>query len=182
MLLFSAFTHMTEQIRHLVRIANTDLDGLKPVHQSLLKIKGVGVSFSNLVVSLAHIDKNVKMGSLNEEEIVLLDKIIRAPLQNGAPSWMVNRRRDIETNEDKHLIVADLEYAKENDIKRLRKIKTYRGDRHSKGLPTRGQRTRSNFRKNKGKVTLGVQRKKVVAEAAAADKTEKKTEKKKEKK
>ena len=160
------------ELKHLVRIANTDLDGLKPVHKALLKIKGVGVSFSNIVTHLAQVEKNVQMGSLDEEKIKLLDKIIRAPLQNGVPSWMANRRRDIETNEDKHLIGADLDYTKENDIKRLRKIKTYKGERHSKGLPVRGQRTRSNFRKNKGKVTLGVQRKKVL-EAAPAEKKEK---------
>ena len=156
------------EIKHLVRIANTDLDGMKPVHQALLKIKGVGVSFSNMVTGLAQVEKNAQIGALDEEKIKLLDKIIRAPLQNGAPVWMANRRRDFETNENKHLIVADLDYTRENDIKRLRKLKTYKGDRHSKGLPARGQRTRSNFRKNKGKVTLGVQRKKVEAAAPAA--------------
>ncbi len=163
---------MEGQIKHLVRIANTDLDGLKQVHQALLKVKGVSVSFSNMVVSLAHVEKNAQIGLLDEEKIKLLDKIIRAPLENGAPLWMVNRRRDIETNEDKHLIGADLDYANDNDIKRLRKIKTYRGDRHGKGLPVRGQRTRSNFRKNKGKVTLGVHRKKV--EAASDEKKDEK--------
>jgi len=96
---------------------------------------------------------------------------------------MANRRRDLETNENKHLIVADLDYTRENDIKRLRKLKTYKGDRHSKGLPARGQRTRSNFRKNKGKVTLGVQRKKVEAAAhAATEKGEKEGKKEAKKK
>ena len=58
-----------------------------------------------------------------------------------------------------------MSFTQDNDIKMLKKIKSYKGIRHSLGLPVRGQRTRSNFRKNKGKV-MGVKRK----EGAKADK------------
>ncbi len=70
---------------------------------------------------------------------------------------MLNRRRDYETNENKHLVTGDIKFVQDNDIKRLKKIKTYKGVRHILELPVRGQRTKSNFRKNKGKV-LGVKR------------------------
>jgi len=73
---------------------------------------------------------------------------------------MLNRRKDYETGEDKHLLSSDLAFTKDNDIKMLKKIKSYKGMRHAFGLPVRGQRTRSNFRRNKGKVT-GVQKKKI---------------------
>ena len=83
---------------------------------------------------------------------------MKSPLESGMPLWMVNRRRDYEDNKDKHLVTTDLMFTKDNDLKRLKKIKSYRGVRHTQGLPVRGQRTKSNFRKSKGKV-MGVKRK-----------------------
>ena len=76
----------------------------------------------------------------------------------GIPAWLFNRRKDAETGKDKHLLAADLTFQKDNDIKLLQKMKSYRGSRHQAKRPARGQRTRSNFRKNKGKVT-GVKKK-----------------------
>jgi len=71
---------------------------------------------------------------------------------------MLNRRKDYEDGTDKHIILGDLKFTKDNDIKRMKKIKSNKGYRHAWGLPVRGQRTKSNFRKNKGKVT-GVKKK-----------------------
>lgn len=154
------------EVRHLVRIAKTDLKGEKAIAYALTKIKGIGYSFANLACNLAHIDKNQKTGLLTEEQISKINNVIENPIQHNIPSWMFNRQRDFETNTDKHLLTNDLDYTKENDIKRMKKIKVYRGVRHSQGKPVRGQRTRSNFRRNKGKVSLGVQRKKVAASTA----------------
>ena len=61
----------------------------------------------------------------------------------------MNRRKDIDTGKNIHIIGSDLSLQKEFDIKRLKKMKCYRGVRHSTGQPVRGQRTRSHFRKNK---------------------------------
>ena len=145
---------------HLVRIANTDLDGNKQVAMALIKVKGVGFMFANALCKLAHINNQEKMGYLAQNKIELLDDILKNPIKYECPSWLFNRRKDYETGEDKHLLKGDLDFQKSNDIKRLRMIRSYRGSRHAAGLPTRGQKTRSNFRKNKGKVT-GVQRKKL---------------------
>lgn len=145
-----------EQLKYLVRIAQTDLDGKKPIGYSLLKIKGVGFSLSNAVCNLANVDKNQKTGSLTEQEIKKMDEIIKNPYKYKIPIWLFNRRKDIESGKDMHLITTDLIFAKENDIKRMKRIKSYRGIRHSLGLPVRGQRTKSNFREKKGKVKLGV--------------------------
>lgn len=161
------------ELKHLVRIANTDLDGTKPLRHALLKIRGVGCSFANMVCSFSGIDPTAKTGYLADEQVALLTKIVTNPIQSGAPVWMLNRRRDYETNDNKHLLLSDISFVQENDIKRLKKIKAYKGIRHSYGQPVRGQRTRSNFRRNKGKVHLGVQRKKVTAQ------TEKPAEEKK---
>ncbi len=149
-----------EEFKHLVRIANTDLDGNKKIADAMRKIKGINFAFSNMICKLVGVDKAKKTGNLLDSEIKKLDEAVRRPEGFGAPSWMLNRRRDYETGKDKHLLSSDLALTKDNDIKMLKKIKSYRGMRHAFGLPVRGQRTRSNFRRNKGKVT-GVQKKKV---------------------
>jgi len=149
-----------EEFKHLVRIANTDLDGNKKIADAMRKIKGINFAFSNMVCNLVGVDKTKKTGNLLDSEIKKLDEAVRKPDQFGAPSWMLNRRNDYETGKDKHLLSSDLAFTKDNDIKMLKKIKSYRGMRHAFGLPVRGQRTRSNFRRNKGKVT-GVQKKKI---------------------
>ncbi|RMF06610.1 30S ribosomal protein S13 [Candidatus Woesearchaeota archaeon] len=151
---------MADDFKHIIRVANTDLDGSKPIYHALTKIKGVSVMFANMLCKLAGIDIQKKAGTLLDAEVNKLNEIIKDPAAHGAPSWMLNRRKDYETGLDKHLVQADLQFSKESDIRRLKKIKSYRGVRHQAGLPLRGQRTKSNFRKNKGRGSLGVQRKK----------------------
>jgi small subunit ribosomal protein S13 len=158
-----------KDFKHLVRIANTDVDGKKQIVQALLKIKGIGFMYSNAICTVASIDKRAKAGYLTDEQVNKLTEVILNPTSNSIPSWMFNRRKDVETGEDKHLITADLDFTKGNDIKMMKKIRSYKGVRHSFGLPVRGQRTKANFRKNKGKVSLGVQRKKVGAPDAKKD-------------
>lgn len=147
------------EVKYIVRIYNTDLNGEKPLFHGLTKIKGVGVMTANMVCNLLNLDRNKKVGLLSDEEVEKINNFLKDPKSHGAPSWMMNRRKDYETGEDKHLLTTDLQLVKQDDIKRLRKIKSYRGTRHGLRLPLRGQRTKSNFRKNKGKVT-GVKRKK----------------------
>lgn len=148
-----------DQIKYIVRVANTDLDGKKGLGIALTKIKGIGRVFSNAVCTIAGIDPLIKAGSLTPEQLNKITSIVNNPSEYKFPSWMLNRREDYETGEDKHIITADLSFTKDNDIKRLKKIKSYRGMRHAWSLPVRGQRTKSNFRRNKGKVQ-GVARKK----------------------
>ena len=148
-----------KEFKHIVRIANTDLDGNKSIYHALRKVKGINFMFSHMVCALAGIDKHKKAGYLSEEEINRISEVIKNPLKFGAPEYMLNRRFDYTTGESTHLIGGDLKFTVESDIKRMKMIKCYRGIRHALGLPVRGQRTRSNFRKNKGKV-LGVQRRK----------------------
>ena len=155
-----------KDFKHLVRIANTDLQGEKTIGYTLRNIKGIGFQFANMICALAGIDKTKKTGDLSDIEIKKIDEFIADPIKAGAPIWMVNRRKDYEDNSNKHLLTSDLTFTQDNDIKRMKKIKCYRGMRHAYGLPIRGQRTKSNFRKSKGKV-MGVKRK----GGAAASKT-----------
>ncbi|MEM4267662.1 MAG: 30S ribosomal protein S13 [Candidatus Woesearchaeota archaeon] len=161
------------EIKHLVRIMNTDLDGRKPIYYALTRIKGVGYNYARAMCHYAGIEMEKKCGLLTDEEIQKLESIIKSPARYNVPSWLFNRRKDYETGEDKHLLTSELEFMKNNDIRRLKKIKAYRGVRHMFGLPARGQRTRSNFRKNKGK-PMGVLRSKVAKAQAVAKEESKK--------
>jgi len=139
------------EFKHRVRIANTDLKGEKHILVAMTKIKGVSVMYANMALALAKVSKTKKTGDLTDKEIEKIDTILKDPLAFNAPEWLLNRRKDYETGENMHLLNADLSLQKDNDVKRLKKIKSYRGLRHQWGLPVRGQRTKSNFRKQKGK-------------------------------
>ena len=143
--------------RHIVRIANVDIPGEKALRFALKKIKGVGINFADSICIIAKVDRQKKTGNLSDEEIVRLNEIVNAPQDKGIPAWMLNRRKDYETGADMHMHTGTLNYVQDNDLKRLKKIKTLRGMRHQRKLPVRGQRTRSNFRKSKGKV-VGVRK------------------------
>ena len=145
-----------KDFRYFVRIANTDLDGNKKISQALTKIKGVGFMFANMLCNIAGIDKDTKTGYMKDDRVKKIDEILNDPGKYNAPSWMLNRRKNYEDGKDYHIITGNLSFAEENDIKRMKRIRSYRGIRHGMGLPVRGQRTKSNFRKNKGKVSLGV--------------------------
>jgi small subunit ribosomal protein S13 len=139
--------------RYIIRVANTDLNGEKPIALALCKIKGIHHMFASALCYVAGIDKRKKAGDLSDAEEKQLNDLIRNPAKAGIPEWMLNRRNDVETGETMHLIGSDIAFTKDNDIKRQKKLKTYKGIRHAAGLPVRGQRTKSNFRKNKKKGT-----------------------------
>ena len=132
----------------VVRILSKDIEGGMDVYVGLSKIKGISWAVANAVCKILEIDKKRKIGSLTEEEIKKITDFVKNP---KIPNYLLNRRKDFETGEDKHLIGSDMELQKEFDIKRLKKIKSYKGFRHSAGLPLRGQRTKSNFRTNRRK-------------------------------
>ena len=150
-----------KELKYFVRIANTDLDGNKPISSALTKIKGISFMFSNAVCSLSGTEKTKKTGYLTDGEAAKIEDIIKEPSKFNIPSWLFNRRKNPEDNLDKHIVGSTLAFTNDNDIKMMKKIKSYKGVRHSLGLPVRGQRTKSNFRRNKGKV-LGVKKKKAL--------------------
>ena len=147
-----------QELKYFVRIANTDLDGNKPIKHALTKIKGISFMFSNAILNVAMIEKTKKAGYLSDEQANRIDEIIKEPSKFSIPSWLFNRKKDPEDGSNKHLVSSTLSFIQDNDIKMMKKIKSYKGIRHSLGLPVRGQRTKSNFRKNKGKV-MGVKKK-----------------------
>jgi small subunit ribosomal protein S13 len=147
------------QLREIVRVATTDLDGSKPIGLAITKIKGISYAMSKAICNSAGIDPRKNLGSFTPDELSKIEKIIKSPKDFGIPIWLCNRRNDLKTGEDMHLSGADLIVAHKFDIQGQIDIKSHKGIRHMLGLPVRGQRTRSNFRKGR---SMGVVRKAAV--------------------
>jgi len=123
----------------MARIAGVDLPKNKRVEIALTYIYGIGRSRSQSILNAAGINWDTKVKDLTEEE--------------------VNKIRNIL--EKNYKVEGDLRREVSQNIKRLIEIGCYRGIRHRKGLPVRGQRTSTNARTRKGpRKTVGVKRKK----------------------
>ena len=169
---------MAEQFRSMVRVLNTDIDGNKKIYMALKKIRGISFIFSNAICNNLNIDGNKKIGTLTIEDVKKIEDLVENP--SSLPEWLLNRRKDYETGKNIHVTTAKLRLSYEFDLKKLKKVKSYRGLRHAWGLPVRGQRTRSNFRHGK---SVGVMKKAAkVAQAAASKQPGKETKGKGEKK
>lgn len=130
----------------MARIAGIELPSEKRIEASLPYIYGVGRSLAKKILIDCQIDPNLRTKNLTEDQINKLQRYIENFKVEG------DLRRDVQGN-----------------IKRLQEIGTYRGTRHTKGLPARGQRTRTNARTKRGKrITIGTVRKEVVAKTGGA--------------
>ncbi|WP_370572357.1 30S ribosomal protein S13 [Methanomethylovorans sp.] len=145
-----------EEIRHLVRIMNTDLKGEMPVEYALTGIPGIGRRTSRILVESTGIDPLAVIGYLSDEDIAKLDQAING-FEQSMPIWMLNRQKDLVTGENKHLLGQDILLTLREDLNTLKKIRCYRGIRHERGLKVRGQRTKSTGRRGS---TIGVSKKK----------------------
>jgi small subunit ribosomal protein S13 len=95
------------------------------------------------------------MGLVSEDDVTKIEDALKNPLNYNIPEWMLNRREDYETGETLHLIESDLDMTLRSDLNRMKKTRSYKGRRHEVGLPVRGQRTKSTFRKGS---SVGVRR------------------------
>jgi small subunit ribosomal protein S13 len=120
-------------------------------------MKGVGQMLARSIILSIGGDPLAKMGEIEDEDVEKIEKILENPLEYGIPEWMLNRRKDVDTGSDIHVVGSKLAIALREDVNTLRKIRAYRGIRHESGLPVRGQRTKSSFRTGS---SLGVRRKK----------------------
>jgi small subunit ribosomal protein S13 len=124
----------------VARIAGVDIPRDKRVEVALTYIFGIGPTTARRILSLAQISGDVRTKDLNDAQVGRLRDIIGKQLQGRVEGDL---RRQIALN-----------------IKRLMEIGTYRGLRHRRGLPVRGQRTRTNARTRRGpRRTVGVRRK-----------------------
>ncbi|MCE5200657.1 MAG: 30S ribosomal protein S13 [Armatimonadota bacterium] len=123
----------------MARIAGVDLPRDKKVEYALTYIFGIGLSSAKKIVEAAGVDPVTRMRDLTEGEVSELRRVI----------------------EGQYTVEGDLRRELSMSIRRLMEIGSYRGLRHRRGLPVRGQRTKTNARMRKGpRRTVGVRRKK----------------------
>ena len=149
---------MSQEYRHILRIMGTDVQGTLKTVYALTNIKGINMRLSSAILKKAGINPDERVGFLNESEINRMEEIIKEPAKYGLPSWLFNRRKNLETGEDIHLISADLVLRTKMDIDQAKEIRSWRGYRHAYGLKVRGQRTKTTGRAGKA---LGVKKKSI---------------------
>ena len=162
------------EIRHIVRVADTDLDGKRSVQYALTSIKGISRRVAKIITVNSGLDPIATIGYLNDADIDKLKSSVDN-ISTVLPAWMMNKQNNILTGEDRQLLGMDVLLSKNEDINLMKKARSYKGLRHERGLRVRGQRTRSTGRKGR---TVGVTRAAIQASQSAAKEGEKKEEKK----
>ena len=128
----------------MARIAGVNIPENKRVEIGLTYVFGIGRSLSSKILKITNVNPDLKVSELSESELDKIREII----------------------EKQYRVEGNLRVEVSQNIKRLKEIGSYRGERHSKNLPVRGQRTKTNARTKRGKkVTVGSGRKR------AAEKT-----------
>ena len=136
----------------------SDVQGTLKIVYALTAIKGINMSLSGAILKKAGVNPDVRVGFLTEAELDKIEEIIKDPARFGLPSWLFNRRKNLETGKNDHLISADLVLRTKTDVDDEKAIRSWRGYRHAYGLKVRGQRTKTTGRAGKA---LGVKKKTV---------------------
>ena len=142
--------------KYIIRIANSDVSGEERLAYALTSIRGIGPRISNAIVQKLKLDPNKLAGKLDDKNVVDIENAIMN-LNDYVPDWLLNRQNDYDTGEDIHPVSVELKMTHDEDLNRMKKVKSYKGIRHASGHKVRGQRTYSNGRKG---LALGVSRKK----------------------
>lgn len=132
----------------MARLAGVELQDNWRVDYALTRIKGIGWYLSRKIISELGMDPSLRLSSLNPDDLAKISSAI-----------------------ERYPVEGELIRKVKSDVNRLQVIGSYRGARHSKGLPVRGQRTKSNARTKRGKrKTIGAFKKEMLAKMAAANK------------
>ena len=138
---------MSTQYENLIRILGNDIPGEKKTLIGLTQIRGIGYMFANAMLQILKINPDSRIGTLSEDEVSSIEKMIQDPKSQNFPIWFLNRQKDIETGDDMHLVTSDIAFQIRNDVEREKGVFSWRGYRHMYGLKVRGQRTRCTGRK-----------------------------------
>jgi len=131
----------------MARFLGVEIPNNKKLEYGLRYVYGIGPHRAKIVVEESGIDPNTRIRELSEEQLNQL-------------ATLITERGGEDSDEDPWLVEGDLRRQVAGDLKRLQAIKSYRGLRHQRGLPVRGQRTSTNARTRKGlKKTIVVLRK-----------------------
>lgn len=109
-----------DKFQHILRLANTNIEGKRKVMFALTSIKGIGRRFSNLICKKADIDLDKRAGELSEEEIERIMTIINNPRQFKIPDWFLNRQRDPKDGKFSQVYSNFLDNKFREDMERLK--------------------------------------------------------------
>ena len=149
---------MSREFNYIVRLHGSNLDGTKLIPYALCDLKGVGIRVSRTVVKSLGLDPSLRLGTLSDADVRRLEEMLDNPTSGGIPAWMFNRRKDSQTGKDLHILGSDLTLREREDIDLMRETRSWKGERHSRGLKERGQRTKTTARKGR---SVGVSRRRV---------------------
>lgn len=151
---------MSQEFRHILRIAGSDVAGTLKAVYALTEIKGISLSLSNAILRKANVNPDLRVGFLTESDITKIEEVIDDPAKYNLPTWLFNRRKDADTGKDMHLTSADLVLKTKTDIEQAKDMRSWRGYRHAYSLKVRGQHTKTTGRAGKA---LGVKKKTLMA-------------------
>jgi small subunit ribosomal protein S13 len=135
------------EYKHILRIVGKDIQGSKKVIVALSDVKGIGYNLAQVLLQSLKISPNIRLGFLTDRELGDIEAAIRDLTRVGMPDWYLNRRKDMETGSNRHLLTSELDFTISNDIEREKSVMSWRGYRHMFGLRVRGQCTRTTGRK-----------------------------------
>jgi small subunit ribosomal protein S13 len=135
------------EYKHIIRIAGKDMEGSKTIVVALSQIRGIGHNLAQVILQSLNVNPNLRIGFLTDNEISEIEIGIKNPSRTGIPTWYYNRRKDMDTGRNNHLISSDLDFAASSDIEREKSVMSWRGYRHMFGLKVRGQCTRTTGRR-----------------------------------
>jgi len=148
-------------VKGIVRLAGKDLDGSLKLHRALLYIKGISHGLrwplANYLSKTLNVPYDIELNKLNEEQIEIINKTLFSLDDKILPAFLLNRRKDMATGKNIHVIMNDLDFATRQDIEAKKKSRSWQGYRHLKGQKVRGQRTKNTGRTG---MTVGVIKKK----------------------
>ena len=149
-----------ENFKGIVRIGGKDVRGHIKLRNALLRVQGfshtTALVTSNVLASELKISPFMQVGELSDEQIEKIDDIIFNLHKYNIPEFLMNRRKDFVSGENRHVVMNDLIFAVTQDVDREKKMFSWRGFRHAYGQKVRGQRTKNTGR---GGTALGVVRK-----------------------
>ncbi len=168
----------SKDFRGVIRIVGKDVDGHLYISEALRRVKGIGYALSNALTTAIQMQLSIKpttlVGDLTEEQMNQVEELMKNPTKCGVPLFMLNRQKDFDSGEDKHLLGTDLIFQTKQDIQREKDTRSWIGWRHSIGQKVRGQHTRTTGRTG---MTMGVVKKALAPAAKPATAGESKDKK-----
>ena len=140
---------MSQEFKNIVRISGKNLDGDRKLINAISNLKGIGDNLSYIILKSLNLNTNLRIGSVSDKEISLIESKLKIIHELDFPKWILNRRKDMDTGQDKHYVGSDLDFNIKLLLDSEKNMGSRRGLRHMYGLRVRGQRTRTTGRKGR---------------------------------